>query len=680
MSYSKLLIFVVIVKLIMQIILKLLKFFFLSILAVIILIFSLFLIDATDFDGNYVNRSKVEISYNHLNSRHSYKFANFLKENYFKFSKIFLYDSHEKRWSIESKEQRSKLPKYKTIQAKKDNLSKPLYKIENYHNEKNWSRSHGNYFSTRFSNLNTINKNNISKLKLAWVYEPLKSSHSKKENQANIIYYNGKVFLPNVENNLVALNAENGKKIWEYKVENGIAAKRGLILWKKKESDKIGRIFFTDNRKYLYSLDTNGVPTKNFGKNGKTKVGLTPLPPVIYKDELILITTDSVIKSYDINSGKIKWKYKINKTKNNLLYSNFSKGSPWGGLSLDVKRGLLFFTTGNPEPWHVGIFREGDNLYANSLVAFDLNLKKINWHFQEVPHDVWNYDLAAPPILTMIKRDNKFVDVVVAISKLGNVIILDRDNGSPLFDINYRLAPTSNIPGERTANYQVEIKLPEKICRSEFKLKYLTNFDDKFKKNFIKETNNYNFGYPTPPQLGKKTISIGSCVRWAGGSIDTKNNILYITSDNIADIITIEKDIGNLNYYHEWDTFQDNNGYPAIKPPWGSITAMNLNSGKIIWTRPFGTIKELEKENIFNTGSTNRAGLTATSGDIIFASGTEDKMFRVFDSKNGKELWNYKMDAAGSAPPTIYEIENKQFVLVPAYEKDGNKVYAFSMN
>ena len=107
---------------------------------------------------------------------------------------------------------------------------------------------------------------------------------------------------------------------------------------------------------------------------------------------------------------------------------------------------------------------------------------------------------------------------------------------------------------------------------------------------------------------------------------------------------------------------------------------MDLNSGKIIWTRPFGTIKELEKENIFNTGSTNRAGLTATSGDIIFASGTEDKMFRVFDSKNGKELWNYKMDAAGSAPPTIYEIENKQFVLVPAYEKDGNKVYAFSMN
>ena len=119
------------------------------------------------------------------------------------------------------------------------------------------------------------------------------------------------------------------------------------MLWKKNENDAAGKIFFTDNRKYLFSINSlNGMPIKSFGDNGKVKIGLTPLPPIIYKDELILITTDNVIKSFDLNSGKINWKYKVNKTKNNIIYPDFKKGSPWGGLSLDIKRGLLFFTTG----------------------------------------------------------------------------------------------------------------------------------------------------------------------------------------------------------------------------------------------------------------------------------------------------------------------------------------------
>ena len=471
----------------MRIILKSIKYIFILTISVISLIFFLFLVDATDYDNKYVNRSKVEISYIHLNSRYSYKFANFLRKNYLIIYQKFSEQIYNKRWSVESKEERLKLPKYKTLKAKKNEFSKPLYDLENYKNQKNWTRSHGNYFSTRFSKLEKININNVKNLKLAWVYEPKKSSESKKENQANIIFFNGKVFLPDVENNLVSLDAKSGKKIWEYKVDAGIAAKRGLLLFRDNKKDKSGRLLFTDNRKYLFSINTNGKPSSGFGNNGKIKIGLTPLPPVVYNNEIIVITTDNVIKSFDLNNGKIKWKFKVNKTKNNLIYPNFTKGSPWGGLSLDEKRGLLFFTTGNPEPWHVGIYRKGDNLYANSLVAFDLNKRDIKWYFQEIPHDVWNYDLAAPPILTMIKRNGKNVDVVVAISKLGNVIILDRESGDPLYDINYRLAPTSNIPGERTAPYQIDMKLPEKICRSEFKKDYLSNFNEEFTKTFKRD-------------------------------------------------------------------------------------------------------------------------------------------------------------------------------------------------
>lgn len=665
----------------MSILLKSIKFFLISILAVFSLIVAIFFVDATDIDRHYINRATIEINYDNLNSRHSKKVSNFVKQKYFSFNEFFFKKEFDKRWSIESKKERSKLPKQKILKAKDKNFSDPLYDLLDYNNSNNWHRSHGNYFSTRFSSLSQITPININKLKLSWVYEANDVSGTPKENQANPIFDNNKIYLPDVHNKVVALNGKTGSKIWEYTVEDGIAAKRGLILWKKNKDDEEGKIFFTNNRKYLYGINSkNGKPISKFGKNGKVKVGLTALPPVIYNNQLILITTDSVIKSFDINNGKINWKYKINKTKNNILWSNFAKGSPWGGLSLDIKRGYLFFTTGNPESYHVGIYREGDNLYANSLVAFDLNKKKIAWHFQEIPHDVWNYDLAAPPILTMIKRKNKLVDVVVAVSKLGNVIMLDRETGENIFEIIYERAPTSNIPGERTSPYQIKIKKPEKICKSRFDINHLTDFDAEFKDEFKREINDYNFGYPAPPLLGKKNISIGGCVTWAGGSVDSNKNILYLTSFASSEIITIEKDNENrLSYYHEWDSFVDNNGFLGIKPPWGAVTALNLNNGKIIWQKPFGTIKELEDKNIFQTGSVSRAGLTATSGNIIFASGTEDNLFRAINSKTGEELWSYKMESAGSAPPTIYEVKGKQYVLVPAYERNGNKVYSFTL-
>lgn len=655
---------------------KLSKFFkllFFTIISVITIVFSLYIIDATDYDSKFINRSKFETSIVHLNSRHSINFSNFLRQGYFYIYENMFHSSYKKRFGIEPASIRSKLPEIKILKKKEENFTEPLYQVNDYLINNNWTRSHGNYFSTRFSDLSQINTKNVTNLKLAWVYESKRDSDSSKENQANAIFYDNNVIIPDVDNKILSLNGLTGKKNWEFRVPDGIAAKRGLILWNKK-------IYFTDNRKYLYCINLDGKLVKSFGKNGKIKVGLTPLPPVIFKDEIILITTDNIIKSFNLQNGKINWKFKVNKTKNSLIFSNFTKGSPWGGLSLDEKRGLLFFTTGNPEPWLVGVFRPGDNLYANSLVAFDLNQKKIKWHFQEIPHDIWNYDLAAPPILTMIKKKDLSVDVVVAISKLGNTLIFERETGEPLFDIIYKRAPTSNIPGERTSEYQINSKLPEKICRSSFKLNYLTEFDKEFADDFKKEISEYNFVFPSPQLMGKRNLTIGSCVRWAGGSIDTKNNILYVSTDQQAFINYIVEDSENkLSYYHESEKFLDNDGYPGIKPPWGAITALNLNNGKIIWQKPFGKIEELENRNIFNTGSANRAGLTATSGNIIFASGTDDNLFRAFNSETGEELWSYKMHSAGSAPPTVYEVNGKQHVLLPAYELDGYKVYSFTL-
>ena len=189
-----------------------------------------------------------------------------------------------------------------------------------------------------------------------------------------------------------------------------------------------------------------------------------------------------------------------------------------------------------------------------------------------------------------------------------------------------------------------------------------------------------NYGFPRPNELGRKNITISSCVRWAGASVDTSSNKMFVTADNLASLISIKLNPKiKFGYYSTWEPFVDLDGYPGIKPPWGTLTSMDLNTGKIIWQVPLGEDEKLIKKGIPITGTENRSGATASAGGLVFVSGTTDNKIRAFDSSNGKELWSYKMSYPGSAPPTLYMIDNKQYVVVPAFEKNGNELYAFSI-
>ena len=249
-----------------------------------------------------------------------------------------------------------------------------------------------------------------------------------------------------------------------------------------------------------------------------------------------------------------------------------------------------------------------------------------------------------------------------------------------MFKISKKRSPISNVPGEKTNPYHLEVNLPEKICRNKITEDELSNLpyvnQDKIKEIFYKSET----GFPTPPKLGIKNIQMGGCVRWAGASIDTKKNIMYVSADQSPYLVSIIKNpewIGN--YTHKWEKFVDEKNYPAVKPPWGSIVALNLNSGRIIWKVPFGEWDDLKKMNIKKTGTFNRSGITASGGNLIFASGTQDNNFTVFDSRNGEELWFHKMTHPGSAPPLIFENNSNQYIIVPAFEKGGKKIYAFTL-
>ena len=654
-----------------------------SLFTAFLLLLCLLLYDMTDYDSSYVNRNSFVFDVKNLNSRHSHRLIFFLRKHFIIYS-TKLSKKYNERWSIESEEERLKYPKYKIIPGKKENFSKSIRTSEVYKTHSDWLRSHGNNYSSRFSALHYINNENIKKLELAWIY---KSNDSiGKDIQANPVVEDGLIYTPTPGNNIVCIDGKNGKEIWRFKVENGFAARRGLLIWKN-NSDKFSKIFFTNNLNKLIALNAKtGKKIKTFGNKGEIEIGISPIPPLVIDNYLIVSSLKPDLQIFDVSSGKLLWKFYLKDSKNNFLFNNFRRGNPWGGISADNDRGIVFLTTGNPAPDYLGVDRPGNNLYANSVIAIDIRNKKKLWHFQEIGHDIWNLDLGAPPILTTIQKNNDSIDVVVAVSKLGNTIILDRVTGEPIFDFVKKRAPTSKIPGERTAIYQPDVKLPEPVCRNQFKKEYITNIGEKNYNYILSIVENANYGFPAPYEMERKNIAISSCVRWAGASVDPDTNRMYVSADNEPGLIEIKLNPeGKFNYYSLGKLLRDLDGYPGIKPPWGTLTSMNLNTGKILWQVPLGEYESLSQKGIPITGTPNRSGATATAGNLVFVSGTHDNKIRAFDSMNGKELWSYKMPSLGSAPPTSYMVDGKQYIIIPTFDKadplddGGDELFAFTI-
>jgi len=637
-------------------------FFSLILLAPLVILF-----DLAKYDSSYVNRNALTFSVNNLNSHYAKKiYKNYINlTNYFKykFSK-----SSKNPYLIEEKSLRSSLPKVKIILGKVDNFvsGKKIDQIEK--NFSNWPRSHGGYSSMRFSSLNLINKTNIKQLKVAWIFN---SKDGKKGIQANPVVYEGLVYFPTPGNNIICLDGKTGKEIWRYKAKKGYnVAKRGLLIWEDK-SNNIVRLYFTNDDQLISLNAKTGLPIKSFGKNGIIKIGSSPIPPVIIKNQLIVATFRPSVEIYDVYTGKVYWKYFLREKKGNSFKKiDFNGGNPWGGMSADVKKGIVYLTTGNPKPNFVGNLRPGKNLFANSIVAIDIKNKKKLWHFQETCHDIWNHDIPSPPILTTINKNNQRIDVVIAVTKLGNTLILDRYTGEPIFDYIMKLAPRSKIPGEKTCNYQPSLVLPEPFAKNVFTKNDITELNKTSRDYILSIVEKSNYGFFQTHELNKNTIQYGENggAQWTGASIDPYKNIMYVTANNIPFLVGVNsfKNKKIIKYLDKRaKPLRDLDGYPGSKPPWGTLTAINLNSGKILWQVPLGYYENLKSKGI-TTGTENYGGATATSGGLVFASGTLDKLIRAFDTETGKELWFHKLPYIGSAPPTSYKVDNEQYIVIPA--------------
>ena len=397
-----------------------------------------------------------------------------------------------------------------------------------------WIRSHGGNFSNKFSNLDQINSNNIYNLKLLWKFDSSKRFLLNKKWNNNVeinpIFYDGLIYVTTPYNEVLAINVLDGSLEWKFKSLKEINS-RGIIFWQNKENIKNSCIFVPIRESIFCINYKTGKRIKSFGIDGYINSSTVRAAPLIWNNNLIVATLNPPqLKLYSLPQGILKWTLPLHPKD-----KNFTGGTPWGGISLDVDRNLAFLTTGNPRPALYGGTRLGNNHNANSIIAIDLIKKEIKWSFQEVSHDLWDYDIAAPPILTSIKINNEFVDVIIVVTKIGNTFILKRENGEPFFDINYRIAPESDVPGEVTSKYQISKNYPEPLIKFEFEKDDITKRTEEAYNYIYDQIENSKYGWFEPPSIKQPLILYGlhGGAQWTGGVVNPYNQNLFIPVNQV---------------------------------------------------------------------------------------------------------------------------------------------------
>ncbi|MGA7416163.1 MAG: PQQ-binding-like beta-propeller repeat protein, partial [Bryobacteraceae bacterium] len=358
-------------------------------------------------------------------------------------------------------------------------------------------------------------------------------------------------------------------------------------------------------------------------------------------------------------------------------WKNRSGTNVWGFFTIDEKRGIVYAPLGAPTSDFYGADRVGDNLYGNSLVALDALTGERKWHQQLVHHDLWDYDLAAPPALFDIRRGGRIIPAVAQITKMGLLFVFDRTTGEPVYGMEERPVPQSAVPGEVTAKTQPFPLKPAPLSKNSFGMEEMYDRSPE-QARFCRELfagNNMKIGPPYAPLplegnvlLFPSTLGGGN---WGGVSVDPALGLLFVNIMNIGQWGHLEKRgsefVRTSNdgpYARFWNR---ETRVPCQNPPFGEMIAVDLASGEIAWRSALGRIEALEAIGVHDTGSLNLGGSIATAGGIVFVGAANDSRFRAFDSKSGKLLWEERLEAsAHSSPITYLGRDGRQYVAVMA--------------
>ena len=590
-----------------------------------------------------------------------------------------------------------------------------------------WSQYLGGADSSQYSSLKQINRGNVAQLEIAWTY----SAEDNNQYLFNPIVLDNVIYVQAKNNSLVALDAATGRELWTHAFKGSVTT-RGINYWESK--DRSDRRLFTTNAGFLTAIDARtGNTIMSFGDNGRVdeRVGLadrdwSESPPIqtnnpgrIFENLIIMPMMRSGgdyaylpgdIHAYDVRSGKLVWQFHTVPRPGEFGYDTWPKdfwqrsggGINWNELTIDEKRGIAFIPTGTGKWDHYGADRKGQNLFANSIIALDARTGKRLWHFQTVHHDLWDYDLSAGPKLLTVKHDGKNVDIVIQPSKQGFLYVLDRTTGQPLWPIEERPVPKSDVAGEEAWPTQPFPTKPPAFARQALTENdinpYLPETEQAEWRDKIRKARNE--GIFTPPSL-KGTLSIpgvGGGASWATSAVDPAKGALYIVSKDAPTIITLVPpgspnsdkraatpphpapvpiDGPFLHYTAPYTQFtSQTTKLPTLSPPWFQMTAYDMNAGTIKWQIPYSSVPSLVAQGHTDTGGVQqqRGGPVVTSGGLIFAA-TNDKKLRAYDEDTGKTIWETTLPAAAEGVPAVYEISGREYIVVCAAAGGGPGSY-----
>ena len=587
---------------------------------------------------------------------------------------------------------------------------------------------------SRYSPLSQINRGNIGGLRVAWTYrtgalDVQTELNRKAAFEATPILVENKLFLSTPYDHVIALNPQSGEKLWEFDPKLDLSHRysevtsRGVSAWRDK-AVKAGeicalRVFIGSLDARLIALDgQTGKPCADFGDAGQidlTKdVNLRDVgdyqitSATAIAGNLVIVGSSigdnravdverGIVRAFDVRTGTLRWTWDpipwANKTQ-----PRTGAGNAWSTLSVDESHDLVFIPTGSASPDYFGGIRRGDNKWANSVVALRASTGEFVWGFQVVHHDLWDYDVASQPTLFTWKENTPAIAIT---TKMARVFVLNRLDGKPLFPMEERPVPNSDIPREEAWPTQ-----PSGISLAREGLKPSDAFgftakEKQWCENKIKSSRSE--GIFTPPSLQGTIVFPGNAggVNWSSSAFDPQRHLLIMNMNHFAMWVRLIERAKLGQVYSEREQnrmagefarqigapfamyrepFLSPKGTPCTAPPWGTTLAVDVFSGNKVWDVPLGSYAP-EKE----TGTVNFGGPIVTAGGLVFTAAATDDYLRAFDVENGKEIWKFHLPASGQATPMSYSVNGKQYVVIAAgghgklRTKQGDYVLAFTL-
>jgi quinoprotein glucose dehydrogenase len=580
--------------------------------------------------------------------------------------------------------------------------------------DSDWPMYRRDQAGTGYSPLAQINGQNVAKLAQVWTYRleadaPAageRGSPASVNSQATPIVVDGVMYLP-AANRVVALEPVTGKEIWRYVVTGGAPSRRGVAYWPGDRNNP-PRVIFAAGRRLIALTAKTGALDPGFGKGGEVDMGVPyNSVPLIYQSIVVVgaNTPPGTIggignaRAFDARTGAKLWEFSSVPQPGEIGHDTW-EGDSWKGrlgvnawpfyFTLDAQRGLLYVPLASPIGGVYGGDRKGANLFGNSVVAVDIQTGKYKWHFQTIHHDLWDADPPAPPALFDVVRNGRTIPMLALTTKSGYLYILNRETGQPVFGVEERPVPKSDVPGELTFPTQPFPVKPPPLARVGYNAKDLVSASDTTPEHaraceeLVEKSGGVQNAGPFTPwrYRAEGAVPRSSLVfpgglggaNWGGTAFDPGTGYVFVVTQDVGALGWIEHAKPGSPVPYEkavpgrstFDARIADGNWPCQKPPWGRLTAVSASTGDIAWQRPLGITEQLP-EGKQNTGRPALAGAIVTGGGVLFVASTDDNRFRALDVKTGRQLWVSRLERRGNANPITYRGRTgKQYVAVVA--------------